>query len=323
MKKSKKRLLEEELYFLKSQAYKDYKRGLSPNDIFKKNNVGISTIYRWIKEFKNQQIRALFPLKKGRSFGSGAKVGFQEIKYIFEQIVNKSPLEYGFKTKLWNRLTLTSFIENNLGIQLSRWQHERNFKQWGLVPVNVYILNQIFHEIETSKFFNETYQTIKLDAKSEKRKIYWFSSRLTLFNYLEQSFHISKEIWNLDLDLLKYNQLFAVSNRQKVLFKLIDGDIDQDSFLLFLDHLVNEIDIKLTLIMKKYSFLASPNVINKINSLKDKLKIKMVELPYFDEAGQRRVIDEICRIISVDRKAKKNRFNDLIVSNWPSYGILR
>jgi transposase len=102
--------------FLRRQAVsRVLEDGEKPSAVMKSLGLCRTTIYRWLRAFRNQGNRGLESTKAG---GPTPKLTEEQCAKVRSWIVGKDPRQYGFDFGLWTRRIVADLIETRFNVQL-------------------------------------------------------------------------------------------------------------------------------------------------------------------------------------------------------------
>ena len=93
--------------------------------------VAISTVFGWLARYRNGGWDALNAQKRG---GRPPKLDGDKLKWLYDVITMKDPLQLKFEFALWNTKMIIDLIDRQFGIKLSKASVSRLLKQLGLSP---------------------------------------------------------------------------------------------------------------------------------------------------------------------------------------------
>ena len=89
--------------------------GETPSEVMKSFGLCRTSIYPWLREFKDKGWEAL---AESISQGPEPKLTDQQKQRVKRWILGKDPRQYGFDFGLWSRCIVQSLIQEKLGIEL-------------------------------------------------------------------------------------------------------------------------------------------------------------------------------------------------------------
>jgi transposase len=100
--------------YLRRRAVERYLDGEKPSVIMETMRLCRTTIYKWIKDYKEQGWEAL---KSTQATGREPKLTDKQREKVKQWIVGKDPRQYGFDFGLWTRQIVGTLIEKKFGVR--------------------------------------------------------------------------------------------------------------------------------------------------------------------------------------------------------------
>ncbi len=100
----------------------------SPDDVIRILGITKSRLYDWLSRYRQGGYEAL-NIHRGR--GEHPSLNEEQQIWIGEQITNKTPEDFGYKTKLWTTQIISAIVKNKFGIKVSRWTIGRILQRRG------------------------------------------------------------------------------------------------------------------------------------------------------------------------------------------------
>ncbi len=105
--------------------------GTPPTEVARQLKVGTSSIFNWLARYRKGGWGAL---KTGSRSGRPKKLDGPKMRFVFDLVTNKNPLQLDFPFALWTCEMIAKVIRTEFSIKLSRWSVSRLLKQLGLTP---------------------------------------------------------------------------------------------------------------------------------------------------------------------------------------------
>ncbi len=164
------RLKHTELTVFREQALKQIQSGVKVEEVCKGMGVSRSALFGWLSRYRNGGWSALDAGKRG---GRRAKLDGEKLKWIYETVVDKDPVQLKFSFALWTTVLVAEVIWKQYGIRLSRWSVMRLLRQLGLSPQKP--LHRAYQQNSeaVTKWKEEVYPQIVGEAKKTGATIYF------------------------------------------------------------------------------------------------------------------------------------------------------
>jgi transposase len=106
-------------------------KGTPPAEVARLLGVCRSSVFQWLARYRQGGWGGL---KTGRRSGRPRKLDASRMKFVYDLVTNKNPLQLDFPFALWTCDMVARVIARQFGVKLSRWSVSRLLKQLGLTP---------------------------------------------------------------------------------------------------------------------------------------------------------------------------------------------
>jgi transposase len=223
---------------LRKRAVESIRKGESPEKVAEVLNVNRVTVYGWLARFREGGMGALNASKRG---GRPRKLDGRALKWIFDTVSTKNPLQMKFSFALWTSKMVGELIARKYKIRLSKASVCRLLNQLGLTPQKpVWKAYQQKPE-EVKRWLKKEYPTIQALAKKMKADIY-FSDEAGV----RSDFH-SGTTWAIKGETPQVqstgarfglNMISAVNAQGKFRFMVVKGGVGAKVFIEFLKRII-------------------------------------------------------------------------------------
>jgi transposase len=131
MKTDGRSLSHETLEELRLRAIEAVKAGQKPSAIMKALGFCRTTIYRWIRAYRDGGDKAL---QSSKHPGAPSKLSAKQKRQVARWINGKDPRQYGFDFGLWTRKIVADLIQQRFGIELGITAVGRLLAELGITP---------------------------------------------------------------------------------------------------------------------------------------------------------------------------------------------
>src|ERR1700740_643778 len=114
---------------MRERAVRSVHDGESPEVVARIIGINRSTIYGWLAQYRRGGWGAL---KAKPLFGRPPKLDGKKLKWIYDTVTQKNPLQLKFSFALWTREMVDKLITDKYGVTLSRASVGRLLAQLGL-----------------------------------------------------------------------------------------------------------------------------------------------------------------------------------------------
>ena len=155
---------------MRERAVRRVQEGESPEVVAKIFGIGRTAIYRWLGQYRQGGWGAL---KAKPLFGRPPKLDDKKLKWIYDTVTQKNPLQMKFTFALWTREMVATLIKDKFKIRLSVASVGRLLAQLGITcqkPLHRAIERD---EALVQKWLKTEYPKIRKAAKTQGADIYF------------------------------------------------------------------------------------------------------------------------------------------------------
>ncbi|MBF0554067.1 MAG: IS630 family transposase, partial [Nitrospirae bacterium] len=238
--------------------------------------------YNWLSKYREGGVEAL---KAKRLFGRPLKLAGWQLKWIYETVIDKNPMQLKFQFALWTRWMIKVLIKDKFNVNLSEVSVGRLLKRLGLSPQRP--LRQAYQQDKekVKKWREEDYPEIKRLARAVDAEIYFGDE-----SHVRSDYH-SGTTWApvgktpvIETTGARYsiNMLSAISARGSMRFMVTKDKVNGDTFIKFLKRLIHNAERKIFLIVDGHPVHRSIKVRDYVESTSGKLQLFFLP-PYSPE----------------------------------------
>jgi transposase len=155
---------------MRERAVRRVQEGESPEVVAKIFGIGRTAMYRWLSQYRQGGWGAL---KAKPLFGRPPKLDDKKMKWIYDTVTQKNPLQMKFAFALWTREMVATLIKDKFKVKLSGASVGRLLAQLGITcqkPLHRAIERD---EALVQKWLKTEYPKIKRAAKAQGADIYF------------------------------------------------------------------------------------------------------------------------------------------------------
>jgi transposase len=264
---------------LRKRAVKSVQDKQSPEIVARALGIDRRTIYGWLARYRNGGWDALDAKKRG---GRPPKLDGKAVKWIYQTVTMKNPLQLKFTFALWTAKMIGEVIYRQFGIKLSKASVCRLLTQLGLTPQRPIWRAYQQKPEEVQKWLNEEYPRIKSMARRLKAQIF-FGDEAGV-----RSDHHSGTTWAVKGKTpvvsttgarFSLNIVSAVSAQGEFRFMTVKGRVGAPVFIDFIKRLLHGSERTIFLIVDGHPAHKAKSVIKFIESEPVKKRFRLFYLP--------------------------------------------
>ncbi|MCK4600591.1 IS630 family transposase [Candidatus Bipolaricaulota bacterium] len=232
------KLTHKELTELRKRGVASVQAGESPEVVARVFGISRMTIYNWLALYRRGGWHALDAKKRG---GRPPKLNAKAIRWVYDTVTMKNPLQLRFPFALWTCGMLVDLIKRQFGISLSRSSVSRLLKQLGLSPQRPLRRAYQQNPEAVEQWLKEDFPRIRKEAQEVGATIYFADEAGVRSDYHSgttwgirgQASVVSSTGARFGLNVI------SVVNRQgKLRFMVFNGRLNGDLFIQFLRRLL-------------------------------------------------------------------------------------
>lgn len=258
---------------LRKRAVASVQGGQSPEVVAKALGINRVTIYGWLARYRAGGWGALNARKRG---GRPPKLNGKAMKWIYDTVTMKNPLQLKFTFALWTSRMIGKAIYRKFNIKLGKSSICRLLYQLGLTPQRPIWRAYQQQPEAVQKWLNEQYPKIRRLAKQNKALIF-FGDEAGI-----RSDHHAGTTWAVKGKTpvvsstgarFGLNLISAVSAQGEFRFMAVRGRVGAVRFIDFLKRLIHGVEQKVFLIVDGHPVHKAQSVIRFVESHKDRLRL--------------------------------------------------
>ncbi len=267
---------------IRIHAVQRVEAGESPEDVIRVLGFGRTVIYDWLAKYREGGLDAL---RAKPIAGRPSKLQGKQLKWLYQTITSKNPLQLHFEFALWTRGMVRELIRERFGVGLSEVSVGRLLKKLGLSPQKP--LRRAYEQNPelVERWLSEDYPKIQALAKKARATVY-FSDEAGV----RSDFH-SGTTWApkgqtpiVEATGQRYgmNIVSAISPRGEMRFMTVEGRMNAGKFIEFLKRLLHNAKRPVFLIVDGHPSHRARKVFEFVRKTKGKLRLFFLP-PYSPE----------------------------------------
>lgn len=243
--------------------------------------VHFRTVEAWLSRARREGEQSLEGEKKrGRPVGACRKLTMADEMWLRDQIVDQSPDQLKLPFALWTRPAIKALIKKRFGVEMQDRLVGKYLKRWGFTPQRPIKRALEQDPLKVKAWLEETWPQVLARARAEGGTIFWGDETAVKedANWVRGFAPRGKTpVLKTPTRWDKLSMISAISARGEVAFKIVEGAINTERFIEFLDAMLQDATRKIFLVVDNLRVHHARKV---KDWLADKIdKIELVFLP--------------------------------------------
>lgn len=298
---------------LRERAVRRVQEGESPEVVARVFGIGRAAIYRWLSLYRRGGWGAL---KAKPVPGRPPKLGAKAMKWIYDTVTRKNPLQLKFDFALWTREMIAKLIKDKFNVALSAVSVGRLLAQLGVTaqkPLHRAIERD---EALVTKWLKEEYPKIKKMAAIEGAEIYFGdAAHIRSDHHCGRAWGKKGETPIVESTGARHGMslVSAITSRGKLRFMIKEqGGVNADVFIEFLKRLVTGATQPIYLIVDRGPAHRAKKTLAFVETLAGKLKLFFLP-PYAPDTNPDELVwkhlkaDTVGRMVTTDKAGFKSK----------------
>jgi transposase len=272
----------EALEEIRIRAVQQVEAGASPEAVIRALGFGRTVIYDWLAKYRAGGLEAL---RAKPVPGRPAQLQGAQLRWIYETVAGKNPLQLNFEFALWTRSMVRSLIRERFGVRLSEVSVGRLLKKLGLTPQRP--LRRAYQQdpASTAHWTEHEFPRIQALAKKEAAMIFFADEA-----GVRSDFHAGTTwaprgrtpVVPATGQRFGVNVLSAISPRGELRFMLVEGSVNATVFTQFLVRLLHGADRPIFLIVDGHPSHRARETLDFVRATQGRLRLFFLP-PYSPE----------------------------------------
>lgn len=229
-----------------------WKAGKKVQEIMDATCACYTTVYTIWKKYQADGEGSLLPLTRGHKLGDGRHMTPAQEKDIQKAIIDKHPDQLKLDFALWTRGAVKQLIKQKCEIDMPIRTVGEYLKRWGFTPQKPVKFAYERNTEKVTEWLNVIYPEISIRAKAEGADIYWGDETgLRASDVRGRGFAPKGKTPVVQATAAYHNlsMVSAITNKGKVSWMIVEGSVNIERFLEFLDRLVRDANRKVFLVL--------------------------------------------------------------------------
>jgi len=267
---------------IRIRAVEQVEAGESPEDVVRTLGFGRTVIYGWLAKYREGGRDAL---RAKPIPGRPRKLSGAQLRWIYKTVTGKNPLQLRFEFALWTRGMVRELIRERFGVRLSEVSVGRLLRKLGLSPQKP--LRRAYQQDPklVAAWHTETFPRIRALAKREGATLL-FSDEAGV----RSDFHAGTTwapvgrtpIVPATGQRFGLNLISAISPKGDFRFMTVEGRMNADKFIDFLERLLHNAKRPIFLIVDRHPAHRAKKVLEFVRSTQGRLRLFFLP-PYSPE----------------------------------------
>jgi transposase len=226
--------------------------GFKAIEIQQATMLGLPSISRIWNAFQKEGTSAISGKPMGRVLGAGRNLTSLQEDTIRRKIIDKCPEQLKLDFALWTRDAVQQLIFQEFQIQMPIRTVGSYLHRWGFTPQKPVKFAYERRPEAVKKWIERDYKLIKILAMGENADIYWGDETSLRAGDVRGRGFAPKGKTPQVLATAKYENLSmvsAITNKGKISWMIVEGTINSDRFIEFLERLIKDASRKVFLIL--------------------------------------------------------------------------
>ncbi len=245
-------LSHEALEEIRIRAVRRVEEGESPEVVIRALGFGRTVIYDWLAKYREGGIEAL---RAKPVPGRPPKLAGPQLRWIYQTVTSKNPLQLRFEFALWTRAMVRDLIRERFGVRLSEVSVGRLLRKLGLSPQRP--LRRAYEQdpklVDT--WLAKEFPKIQALAKRERAELFFGDEA-----GIRSDFHAGTTwaprgvtpVVPATGQRFGLNLISAISPRGELRFMTVEGRMNADKFIEFLRRLLHGARRRVFLIVDRH-----------------------------------------------------------------------
>lgn len=267
---------------IRLRAVQQVQNGESPENITKALGYSRRCIYQWLAAYRSGGWDAL---KTRKMTGRPKKLSASQMRWIYQTVTSKNPLQLKFPFALWTRSMVRTLLWKKYRIRLSLSSVGRLLSQLGLTCQKPLVKALQQNPSLVEQWIKQTYPKIRAQAKREGAEIFFEDE-----SGVRSDFH-SGTTWAIKGQTpvvrstgqrFRFNMISAVSPKGALRFMVTEKSVTTGVFLEFIKRLIHARRRKIFLIVDGHPAHRAKRVQAFLKTVSNQLRIVFLP-PYSPE----------------------------------------
>ncbi len=244
----------EALEHIRRQAFVLRKRGHTWAHIAEVCGVHVGTVLKWARRAQADSVDAVIKGgQRGRRHGSGRTLTLAQEEQLRLKIMGSNPAQLQLEFALWNRRAVMLAIQRLFGIDMPIRTVGEYLRRWGFTPQRPVKRALEQDPARLKAWLEDEYPKIVRRAQAEDAEIYWGDeTAIRQDSYWIRGYSMAGITPELRWPAGRHgstSMISAITHQGLVRFSFVEGAINAERFIVFLQDLIHDAQRKVFLIV--------------------------------------------------------------------------
>lgn len=261
--------------------------GMSSEELARVAGTHQRTIEDWLRKARLGGEGALEEKPRGRPVGFGRKLTMTDECWVRDQIIDQCPEQLKLPFALWTRPAIKELIRERFGVELQDRLIGKYLKRWGFTPQRPIKKALEQDPAKVAEWLDVTYPALQARAKAEGATLLWGDETAVkedthwIRSYAPKG---KTPVIKTPTRWTKLSMISAISARGEVLFQIVEGSINNERFIAFLERLIEGRSSKIILIVDNLRVHHAKQVTEWLKDKQDRIELAFLP-PYSPESN--------------------------------------
>jgi transposase len=226
--------------------------GLSVKELAVVSGVHFRTVEDWLARARREGEGHLGEKPRGRRVGTGRKLTMAQEMWLRDQIIGHAPGQLKLAFALWTRPAIKALIQERFGVEMQDRLVGKYLKRWGFTPQRPLKRALEQDPEQVGAWLKTTYPALLKRAQAEGGTILWGDETAVKEDGNSVRGYAPRGKTPVLATPARWRQLSmisAISARGEIAFRMVEGSINTERFIEFLEALIQDASRKIFLVV--------------------------------------------------------------------------
>jgi len=217
--------------------------GMPVKELAEIAGVHYRTVEDWLLRARREGEASFGEKVRGRPVGACRKLKMADEVWLREQIIGQTPLQMQLPFALWTRPAIKTLIQERFGVQMQDRLVGKYLKRWGFTPQRPVKRALEQDPVKVDIWLKQTYPNLLARAKAQGAIILWGDETAVkedanwVRGYAPRG---QTPVLKTPARWQKLSMISAISARGEMAFRIMEGTINTERFIEFLEALIQD-----------------------------------------------------------------------------------